>query len=106
VTDMSFDKLWQDHLQNPAEVTLLLTTSSQPGNEGVVNLEGGEVKEFKQKPEESDNYIIFSCAFIAEPVVFNYEGHSLERDSFSYITDSGSLYGHISSGDRVHIAKG
>jgi len=105
LTEMSLAKLWNSHLQNSGEATLLLTTAPEPGKEGVVSLEGEDVIDFKQKPQQAENYVIFSCAFVAEPSLLDYEGNSLEEDVFPQLVKKERLKGHISSGERVHIDK-
>lgn len=108
--DLVFDKinieeLWKSHLKSNSIATLLLTTSPVPSEKGTVKMEGNKILEFVQKPKQSDIYLVFSPIFVAEPDILNYEGSSLEKDSFPELARRGLLTGHLSSEKEIHIHK-
>lgn len=108
--DIIFDKvkvkeLWEYHSRSHSISTIMLTTSSEPSGKGNVVVQGSKVLNFIQKPKRSDNYIVFSPIFIAEPEILDYQGVSLERDIFPELARNGLLAGHISSVKEVHVHK-
>ncbi|MBL7100687.1 MAG: hypothetical protein ISS23_01900 [Nanoarchaeota archaeon] len=108
--DIIFNKvkikeLWDDHSRSHAISTIMLTTSSKPSSKGTVTVQGNKVLSFIQKPRKSDNYIVFSPIFIAEPEILDYQGASLERDVFPELARNGLLSGHISSIKEMHVHK-
>jgi len=108
--DIIFDKikiheLWDTHSRSHAVTTLLLTTSDEPSKKGNVLLEGNKVLSFIQKPKISDNYIVFSPIFVAEPELLEYQGASLEKDVFPELARNNLLSGHISPVKETHVHK-
>ena len=100
---INIDELWSDHIKQNAIATIMLTTSSKPGEKGTVKVEGNKVLAFTQKSKKSDIYLVFSPMFVAEPQIFEYSGSSLELDVFPELAEKGLLNGHLSSEKEVHI---
>lgn len=98
---INLDALWNEHVRNGGEATLLLTTTAKPSTKGTVRMEGSRILNFVQKPKESDVYLVFSPILIAEPGVLDYEGDSLEYDLFPKLAERGLLQGHMSSERRA-----
>lgn len=108
--DIIFDKvnineLWDTHSRSHSITTLMLTTSNEPSKKGNVVVQGNKVLSFIQKPKVSDNYIVFSPIFIAEPELLDYQGLSLEKDIFPELARNNLLAGHISPVKELHIHK-
>ncbi len=106
--DIIFDKinlneLLETHSRSHAITTLMLTTSNEPSKKGNVVVQGNKVLSFIQKPKISDNYIVFSPVFIAEPELLDYQGTSLEKDIFPELARNNLLAGHISPVKEVHV---
>lgn len=106
--DVVFDKvnieeLWSQHIAHNALATLMLTTSARPFEKGTVRVEGNKILEFAQKPKKSEDYLVFSPIFVAEPELLDAEGDSLEYDIFPKLAKQGLLYGHISSEREIHV---
>ncbi len=106
--DIIFDKvnineLWDTHSRSHAITTLMLTTSNEPSKKGNVVVQGNKVLSFIQKPRISDNYIVFSPIFIAEPELLDYQGISLEKDIFPELARNNLLAGHISPVKEMHV---
>lgn len=95
--------LWENHIRSHAVSTLLLTTSSEPSKKGNVVVQGNKVLSFIQKPRLSDNYIVFSPIFVAEPELLDYGGVSLEKDVFPELARNNLLAGHLSPVKELHI---
>ncbi|MFP4116379.1 MAG: NDP-sugar synthase [Candidatus Aenigmatarchaeota archaeon] len=102
-TRANLENLWDRHLENRGQATLMLITSSEPERSGVVGLEGEKIDRFTQKPGEAEDYIIFSSVLVCEPGLLEYEGKSLEEDVFPKLIEDGVLYGHLTSKDRIHV---
>ncbi len=100
---INLDEIWKDHLKQGALCTIMLTTSPKPSEKGTVVVEGTKILKFIQKPKQSDIYLVFSPIFACGPEIFDYEGHSLERDVFPSLAKKGLLNGHISSEKEVHV---
>ncbi len=106
--DIIFDKinlseLLETHSRSHAITTLMLTTSNEPSKKGNVVVQGNKVLSFIQKPKVSDNYIVFSPIFIAEPELLDYQGISLEKDIFPELARNNLLAGHISPVKEMHV---
>ncbi|MDP2909334.1 MAG: sugar phosphate nucleotidyltransferase [Nanoarchaeota archaeon] len=106
--DIVFDRIklkefWDDHSRAHAVSTIMLTTSREPSKKGNVVVQGNRVLSFIQKPSKSDNYIVFSPIFIAEPELLDYQGSSLEKDVFPELARNNLLAGHLSPVKEVHI---
>ncbi|MBU4502930.1 MAG: hypothetical protein KKA79_10125 [Nanoarchaeota archaeon] len=108
--DIIFDniklkEIWEDHRRANSISTIMLTTSSKPSQKGNVSVQGNRVLSFIQKPKKSDNYIVFSPIFIAEPELLDYQGTSLEKGVFSELARNNLLSGHLSPTKETHIHK-
>jgi len=108
--DIIFDKvnvkeLWDDHSRSHAISTIMLTTSNEPSKKGNVIVQGKKVLRFIQKPKRSNNYIVFSPIFVAEPELLDYQGASLERNVFPELARNNLLSGHLSHIKESHIHK-
>lgn len=106
--DIIFDKvnikdIWKDHSRSKAISTIMITTSPEPSEKGNVLVRGNKVLSFIQKPRKSDNYIVFSPIFIAEPEILEYYGSSLEKNVFPELARNGLLAGHLSPVKEIHI---
>ncbi len=106
--DIIFDKinlseLLETHSRSHAITTLMLTTSDEPSKKGNVVVQGNKILSFIQKPKMSDNYIVFSPIFIAEPELLDYQGISLEKDIFPELARNNLLAGHISPVKEMHV---
>ncbi|MBI5390924.1 NTP transferase domain-containing protein [Candidatus Woesearchaeota archaeon] len=106
--DLYFDKvnleqLWQSQVKERAIATLMLTTSNKPSERGNVMLEGNTILQFIQKPKQSDNYLVFSPIFVADPDLLQQAGSSLEKEVFPELAKRGLLHGHVSSVQEIHI---
>lgn len=106
--DIIFDKvnineLWDTHSRSHSITTLMLTTSNEPSKKGNVVVQGNKILSFIQKPKMSDNYIVFSPVFIAEPELLDYQGMSLEKDIFPELARNNLLAGHISPVKETHV---
>lgn len=102
-TEANFNLLWNTHVDNKFDVTLLLTATDEPQGSGTVSLEGEKVTDFKQKPKSAEEFIIFSSAFITNPNVLEYEGNSIEEDLFPELIDQDLVGGYITSKKRIHV---
>ncbi|MBW2965144.1 NTP transferase domain-containing protein [Candidatus Woesearchaeota archaeon] len=100
---INIDALWKQQERQEFTATLLLTTSSEPSEKGTVSIEGNRIIKFIQKPKKSENYIVFSPIFSAEPTLLSYEGDSLEKDVFPGMAEKGLLGGYLSSKKEIHI---
>ncbi len=100
---INIEELWNQHIRQNALATLLLTTSATPSEKGVVIVEGSKILTFSQKPENTENYVVFSPIFVAEPELLNYRGESLENDVFPKIAEKGLLVGYMSAQREMHI---
>lgn len=100
---IKLNELWAAHQRARALTTLTLTTSNKPAEKGTVVMEGNNILEFLQKPKTSQNYLVFSPIFIAEPEIFSYGGDILEVDVFPTMAKKGLLNGYISSVKEKHI---
>lgn len=108
--DIIFDKiklkeLWEDHARSQAVSTIMLTTSSEPSTKGNVIVRGNKVLSFIQKPRKSDNYIVFSPIFVAEPELLDYQGASLEKEIFPELARNSLLACHLSPVKEIHVHK-
>ncbi len=108
--DIIFDKvnikkIWDDHSRSRSISTIMLTTSSEPSKKGNVIVHGNKVLKFIQKPKKSENYIVFSPIFVAEPELLEYKGISLEKDIFPELARNNLLSGHLSPVKEIHIHK-
>lgn len=101
--DVRINELWNAHQKGKALATLMLTTSNKPSEKGTVVMEGNKILEFQQKPKGSQNYLVFSPLFVAEPDIFSYQGDMLEVDVFPNVAKKELLYGYISSTKEKHI---
>ena len=100
---LNVEELWNSHLRQRGTATLVLTTSNEPSEKGVVKIEGNKVLKFTQKPKQADNYLVFSPIIAASPEMFEYKGDSLEQNVFPLLAEKGMLYGHLSSEKEKHI---
>lgn len=96
-SELDLDELWNEHIKRKGISTLLLTTTPQPSKKGVVKIEGSKIKEFIQKPVETDVYLGFSSIFISQPEILEYEGASLENDVFPALAKNMLLNGYLST---------
>ncbi len=106
--DIVFDKvnieeLWSQHIAGNSLATLMLTTSARPFEKGAVKVQGNKILEFAQKPKKSEDYLVFSPIFVAEPEFLDVDGDSLEYDIFPNLAKQGLLHGHVSSEREIHI---
>lgn len=106
--DIVFDKvdieeLWNQHITSNALATLMLSTSARPSQKGTVKMQGNKILEFAQKPKKSEDHLVFSPIFVAEPELMEVEGDSLEYDMFPNIAKQGLLHGHVSPEREIHI---
>lgn len=106
--DIVFDKvnieeLWNQHIASNALATLMLTTSIKPSQKGTVKVQGNKILEFAQKPKKSQDYLVFSPIFVAEPELLDVEGDSLEYNILPSLAKQGLLRGHVSSEREIHI---
>lgn len=102
-SNIDISQLWTTHTHQNSLATLLLTTSSKPHEKGNAVVEGSRVLNFVQKPEKSDNYLVFSPIFVCEPEVLNRDGDVLELDVFPSLANEGLLAGHLSAKKERHI---
>lgn len=102
---ININELWEGHGRAHIITTLMLTTSAEPSKKGNVVVEGNKVLSFIQKPKKSDNYIVFSPIFVAEPDLLDYQGISLEKDVFPELARNGLLAGHLSHIKEIHVHK-
>ncbi|MBI4739537.1 hypothetical protein HY772_08435 [Candidatus Woesearchaeota archaeon] len=102
-TKINISHLWKEHLTRNHLATLLLTTSKKPAEKGVIIMEGSNILDFIQKPASSDNNLVFSPIFVAEPAIFDYAGKSLELDVFPVLAKNGLLGGTMSAHKELHV---
>lgn len=100
---VNLEELWNQHIKHEAIATLMLTTSAAPSEKGTVKMEGNRILKFVQKPKRSEEYLVFSPIFAAEPELLDYSGNSLEYDVFPMLAEKGLLQGHMSSEKEHHI---
>jgi NDP-sugar pyrophosphorylase family protein len=100
---VNVEELWNQHIKHEAVATLMLTTSADPSVKGTVKMEGSRILNFVQKPKQSEEYLVFSPIFAAEPELLDYEGESLEYDVFPTLAEKGLLQGHMSSEKEQHV---
>ncbi|MFH1181570.1 MAG: sugar phosphate nucleotidyltransferase [Candidatus Woesearchaeota archaeon] len=100
---VNLEELWNQHIRHEAVATLMLTTSAEPSEKGTVRMEGSRILNFVQKPKQSEEYLVFSPIFAAEPELLDYDGNSLEYDIFPMLAEKGLLQGHMSSEKEQHI---
>ncbi len=106
--DIIFDKvdimdIWDSHLNSPFVATLMLSTSAMPSEKGNAVVQGNRIVKFIQKPNKSDNYIVFSPIFVTGPELFEYSGRSLEYHIFPELAKRGLLGGYVSSVKEKHV---
>jgi glucose-1-phosphate thymidylyltransferase len=100
---VNIDELWSQHIASNALATLMLTTSAKPSEKGAVKMQGNKILEFAQKPKRSEDHLVFSPIFVAEPEFLDVEGESLEYDMFPSLAKQGLLQGHVSPVREIHI---
>lgn len=102
-SNINLAELWKEHVKERKTATLLVTTSLHPSTKGALRMEGNTILEFKEKPKQSEQYIVFSPIFAAEEEIFDVEGKSLEKDVFPLLAEKRLLKGHLSSEKESHI---
>ncbi len=100
---INIDEIWKQHQEKKPVATLMLTTSANPSEKGIVKIEGSKILNFTQKPKKTDTYLGFSSMFVAAPEIIHYEGKSLEDEIFPLLAEKGLLQGHLSSEKELHV---
>jgi NDP-sugar pyrophosphorylase family protein len=111
--DLIIDKidltgLWQQHLQDKAICTLLISSSIIPQKNqtfGQISLDGQKVLSFIEKPisKSLTSTLFFWGIFLAEPELLSYNGKSLEYDVFPELAKRKLLGGKVSSIPHLHV---
>jgi NDP-sugar pyrophosphorylase family protein len=101
--DIDISRMFQEHKNSNALVTIALTAVKNPGAYGVARLNGNQILEFveKPRPEEAPSNFINAGFYIIDPEVIDMipEGFSmLEKDVFPKLAQAGRLYGFPFSG--------
>lgn len=100
---VNIKELWNSHIKGNSISTLMLTTHARPQEKGVVRMEGTRIKEFQQKPKRSEDHLVFSPIFAAEPELLECAGSSLEEHVFPQLAKKGLLSGYVSGVREFHI---
>jgi len=103
VFDYDLENIWNFHIRNSENTTLLLKTSKTPVKHGVVGLEGNKVVSFVQKPKTASSYIVYGGIFVADQKIFDVPGSSLEHDVFPQLAKERLLSGYVGSGTSRHV---
>lgn len=105
--DLNINEMLAFHRKNKCVATIALTTVSNPGDYGVVSMEGNRVKEFIQKPKKDvPSYLVSAGYFLLEPEIFKHLSrnmHSLEKDLFPKLAKKNLLNGYVFQGRYVNV---
>ncbi|MFH0832233.1 MAG: sugar phosphate nucleotidyltransferase [Candidatus Aenigmatarchaeota archaeon] len=104
--NINIEEMFRLHKNNDALATLALTTVEEPGNYGVVKLDGTNILEFMEKPKKIESNLINAGFYILEPDVIKMipDGFSsLEKDVFPKIAKRNKLFGYPFSGQWFDI---
>ncbi len=98
--DFDLTDLVSFHRKSKSVGTVALTTSGSPGDYGVINLKGGKVVGFTEKPEKAESYLVSTGIFVFEAGIFDYlgESSSLEREVLARVVKKEELAGYVMEG--------
>lgn len=101
--NMDLNSFWEFHAKSNNTITLAITSSDNPTRLGVVDLQGSEVTGFEQKPEKSDNYLVWTGIMICEPELLYKDAYSVEDDLIPELIEMDSLSGFTFTGEWKNI---
>lgn len=103
IFDHDLENIFNFHVKNEGICTLVLKVTNKPTKYSTVDLEGNKIVLFKQKPKQSDSYLVYSGMFFAEPEIFNFKGTSLECEIFHEIAEQKKLIGFVTHEKIEHV---
>ncbi|MBN1923544.1 MAG: hypothetical protein JW791_02160 [Nanoarchaeota archaeon] len=105
--ETDLDSFWNYHSRNGKLVDLAITASTNPTRLGVVELQGGSVVGFQQKPKKSNSYLVWTGIMVCEPEVLYYDYASVENELIPKLIAMNNLGGFIFTGKwrNVHTKK-
>lgn len=104
--NLDIEDMIRNHKDSASVVTVALTTVSDPGKYGVVNMKGSHITSFVEKPKKFGSYLVSAGIFLVEPSVprnITNKMFSLETDLFPKLAKKGQLYGYPFEGIWLNI---
>ncbi|MBT4120581.1 MAG: nucleotidyltransferase family protein [Candidatus Magasanikbacteria bacterium] len=98
--DLDLDDLVHTHLKEKKLATMALTSVSEPGGWGVVQLRGLSVVQLKEKPGKNghDSYLINAGVYVLDPKLLDSikkDSVSFEREVLSKMAKDNKLCGYV-----------
>ena len=95
LNNIDLNKMYEKHIRSGADVTMAVTLSDTPWLYGVVEHDGGFVREFAEKPAISGKKWINTGVYIINKYVLDYVPddtfYDFSKDLFPFVLDKGSI---------------
>ncbi|VVB76011.1 Nucleotidyl transferase [Candidatus Tiddalikarchaeum anstoanum] len=101
------NSFWTFHVKSGKLVNLAISAASNPTKLGIIDLQGGSIVGFEQKPKKSTSYLIWTGIMICEPEILYYNCNSIEKDLIPKLILTRDLGGFVFAGQwkNIHTKK-